>query len=201
MDSGVKLQVVWCRSEEDARAALQHLKFEARLVIQSPLRINALPPTSSKCTYCVVHENIFWYVYLSLYLNIFSCMIESARHCSVLKRNYHRYPSRGEGRASQKYRYSSKALQEARYGSRSKKLDLITRNRKATNNRSDSDCSNSEDARSTELGHRMGRGTGWATPTTSDHHKDEAAQPHTIVIITRKVVDLVSRCLRTFCTI
>jgi hypothetical protein len=53
----------------------------------------------------------------------------------------------------------------------------------------------------TELGHWMGWGTGWATPTTFDDYKDEAAQPHTIVIITRKVGGLVNRCLRTICTI
>jgi hypothetical protein len=53
----------------------------------------------------------------------------------------------------------------------------------------------------TELGHWMGRGTRWATPTTLDNYKDEAAQPHIIVIITRKASSLVNRCLRTVCTI
>jgi hypothetical protein len=46
---------------------------------------------------------------------------------------------------------------------------------------------------SARYSHRMGRGTGWATPTTSGDHKDEAAQPHTVVIITKKVGSLVNR--------
>ena len=57
------------------------------------------------------------------------------------------------------------------------------------------------DMAGTELGQWMGRGTGWATLTTLDDYKDKAAQPHTIVIITRKVSGLVNRCLRTIFTI